>query len=69
MDAPSLVSFMDGERRSLLADFAYDACVTYTALLIALACFDCPPQFLFILIDELFVLSTIQLQADIRLGY
>jgi hypothetical protein len=49
--------------------FVYDACVTDTALLIALACFDCPPQFSFILIDELFVLSTIQLQADIRLGY
>jgi hypothetical protein len=49
--------------------FVYDACVTYTALLIALACFDCPPQFPFILIDELFVLSTIQWQADIRLGY
>jgi hypothetical protein len=49
--------------------FVYDAGITYSALLLVLACFDCPPQFPFIFIDDLIVLATIQLQADIRLGY
>jgi uncharacterized lipoprotein YddW (UPF0748 family) len=33
--------------------FVYDACVTYTALVIALAFFDCPPQFSFSLMNFL----------------